>query len=136
MSVNLSVIQLAEKYNSQIRNTEPNAKAERIINELQTTLLRFWGAGVDPKLLLPARRQQEYRSVRISSTCAVKRPDSVPAEGLYHPAVALSDRERNYQGDMDDNYLYKTYQHDGRDYPQGVWVLEVRCGRLGRIKGS
>jgi hypothetical protein len=33
----------------------------------------------------PARRQQEYRTLRIALTCPVKRPSDVPSDGLYHP---------------------------------------------------
>jgi hypothetical protein len=74
----------------------------------------------------PARRQQEYRTLRIALTCPVKRPSDVPSDGLYHPLPPYEVREKRLDGTLRDNYLYKTYLHKKKHYPQGVWVLDIQ----------
>ncbi len=73
---------------------------------------------------MPPRRQQEYRSLRIALSCPIERPENVPIDGLYHPQPSDEIREKREDGTFQDNYLYKTYFHDGEHYPSGVWVLE------------
>ncbi len=74
----------------------------------------------------PARRQQEYRSLRIALTCPVKRPSDVPQDGLCHPLPPPEVREKRGNGTIKDNYLYFTYTHKKKRYPQGVWVLDIQ----------
>jgi hypothetical protein len=81
-----------------------------------------WSLMVD----LPARRQQEYRTTRIALTCPVKRPDSVSPDGLYHPLPPAQVREKRRDGTLKDNYLYFTYIHNKKHYPQGIWVLDIQ----------
>jgi hypothetical protein len=75
---------------------------------------------------IPARRQQEYRTLRMALTCPVKRPESVPPDGLYHPLPPAPVREKHWDGTIKDNYLYFTYVHEKKTYPQGVWVLDIQ----------
>ncbi|MEO8891094.1 MAG: hypothetical protein ABI417_06100 [Coleofasciculaceae cyanobacterium] len=74
----------------------------------------------------PARRQQEYRTLRIALTCPVKRPLDVPSDGLYHPLPPVEVREKHWDGTLKDNYLYKTYVYKKKHYPEGVWVLDIQ----------
>ncbi|MBD2254710.1 hypothetical protein [Nostoc parmelioides] len=74
----------------------------------------------------PARRQQEYRTLKIALSCPINRPESVPADGLYHPLPQNEVREKRWDGTIKDNYLYKTYVHEKKHYPEGVWVLDVQ----------
>ena len=75
---------------------------------------------------LPPRRQQEYRTTRIALTCPVKRPPDVPQNGLYHPLPPYEVREKEWDGTLKDNYLYKTYNHKKKPYPEGVWVMDIQ----------
>ena len=74
---------------------------------------------------IPPRRQQEYRNLRIALSCPVERPADLPPDSYYHPPLPLEQREKFPDGTCQDNYLYKTYIHDGQTYPDGVWILEV-----------
>ncbi|HEY9761407.1 MAG TPA: hypothetical protein V6D07_02720 [Trichocoleus sp.] len=76
-------------------------------------------------LLEPPRRQQEFRTRRIALACPIQRPASVPPDGLYHPLPPDEVRERNQNGLIIDNYLYRTYQRQGKYYPDGVWVKQI-----------
>jgi len=75
---------------------------------------------------LPARRQQEYRTARIALSCPITRPEGVPQNGLCHPLPPLEAREKRRDGTIKDNYVYKTYVHKKKHYPEGVWVLDVQ----------
>lgn len=75
---------------------------------------------------IPPRRQQEYRTARMALTCPVKRPIDVPLHGLYHPLPPYEVREKGWDGTLKDNYLYKTYNHKKKHYPDGVWVLDIQ----------
>ncbi|MGP1386910.1 MAG: hypothetical protein ACTS2F_25360 [Thainema sp.] len=77
-------------------------------------------------LLEPPRRQQELRTRRIALACNIKRPESVPPDGLYHPLPPEELRQRNQDGLIVDNYLCHVYTHNGRHYPDGVWIKQVR----------
>jgi hypothetical protein len=53
---------------------------------------------------MPARRQEEYRSLQISLCCPIVRPADVPVDGLYHPLPPDEVRLRSYNGSLEDNY--------------------------------
>ena len=75
---------------------------------------------------MPARRQEEYRSLRLSLCCPIERPHEVPSNGLYHPLPPLELRAKHYDGSLGDNYLCKTYSHKGEFYKDGIWVLDIQ----------
>ncbi len=75
---------------------------------------------------MPARRQAESRSLKISLSCPIKRPKEVPLDGLYHPLPPDEKREKRYDNSVKDNYLYKTYIYKGRFYKNGLWVLDIQ----------
>ena len=74
----------------------------------------------------PARRQEECRSLRVWLSCPTERPSEVPADGLFHPLPSNQERALNRHGQLDDNYLYKTYVRKGQYHPEGIWVLDIR----------
>ena len=75
--------------------------------------------------LFPARRQEEYRSMRVALSCPIQPPEEIPPGGVIFPLPPPEVRVRNKRRDIADNYLYRTYHYEGRDYPDGVWVMEV-----------
>lgn len=75
---------------------------------------------------MPARRQEEARSWRISLDCPVERPAGIPEHGFYHPLPPDQVREQDDENRIDDNYLYKTYTREGKVYPEGIWVLDIQ----------
>jgi hypothetical protein len=75
--------------------------------------------------LFPARRQQEYRSMRVALSCPIQPPEEIPPGGVIFPLPPPELRDRNKRRDIADNYLYRTYHYEGRHYPDGVWVMEV-----------
>lgn len=74
---------------------------------------------------LPPRRQQAYATTRIALSCPLERPSDVPLDGCYFPLPPSEAREKNHDGTLADNYLYKTYAYKGEAYPQGLWILEL-----------
>lgn len=74
---------------------------------------------------LPARRQSDYRTTRIALSCPIVRPADVSVEGYYFPLPPPEEREKNHDGTLADNYLYRTYLYKDKVYPEGVWVLEL-----------
>lgn len=84
----------------------------------------------------PPRRQQEFRTRRIASACSITRPEDVPLDGLYHPLPPLEVRELDAEGRPKDNYLYKTYSHQGKYYPEGVWVRQITNYKTNRTYGQ
>ena len=74
----------------------------------------------------PARRQEEFHSLRVWLSCPTERPSEVPLDGLFHPLPINQERALNRHGQLDDNYLYKTYVRKGQYYPDGTWVLDIR----------
>ncbi|XGW00859.1 MAG: hypothetical protein ACAF41_33320 (plasmid) [Leptolyngbya sp. BL-A-14] len=74
---------------------------------------------------LPPRRQKAYRTTKIALSCPVKCPADVPPDGCYFPLPPPEEREKNHDGTLADNYLYKTYLYKGKAYPQGLWILEL-----------
>lgn len=75
----------------------------------------------------PALRQQVDRSTKIALSCPIIRPDYVPEAGLCYPLPPDKVREKDSQGKVIDNYIYRTYHFKGQNYPEGVWIREV-CG--------
>ena len=84
---------------------------------------------------IPAHRQQVYRSLRIALSCPIERPETVPPEGYYFPVPPDEFRERDTNGKLTDNYLYKTYHFRGKNYPEGLWVLELRSYKTAKTYG-
>ena len=74
---------------------------------------------------LPPRRQKAYRTTRIALSCPLARPAKVPPDGCYFPLPPPEEREKNHDGTLADNYLYKTYLYKGTVYLQGIWILEL-----------
>jgi len=85
---------------------------------------------------MPARRQEEYRSLRVSLCCPLKRPGDVPPNGLYHPLPPKEVRQRHHDGSLADNYLHKTYAYKNSNYPDGTWVLDVQEYKTSNTYGS
>jgi hypothetical protein len=75
---------------------------------------------------MPARRQEEYRSLKISLCCPLERPTDVPPNGVYHPLPPEEVHLRHHDGSLADNYLHKTYAYKNSNYPNGVWVLDIQ----------
>ena len=82
-----------------------------------------WSALTD----MPARRQEELRSWKISLSCPKDRPslEEIPSGRCYHPLLPDQEREQDDDNFVADNYLYKTYIRNGRSYPEGIWVLDI-----------
>lgn len=75
---------------------------------------------------MPARRQEEHRSLRISLSCPLERSADVPRNGLYHPLLPLEAREQHYDGKLQDNYLCKTYAYKNGNFADAVWILDIQ----------
>ncbi|MCF4967147.1 hypothetical protein [Nostoc sp. CMAA1605] len=84
---------------------------------------------------MPARRQEEYRNLKISLSCPIQRPKDVPPDGLYHPLPPGRKREKRYDGSVGDNYLYKTYSHKGKFYKHGIWILDIQAYKNWKVYG-
>ncbi|MDX2216861.1 MAG: hypothetical protein SFY66_26580 [Oculatellaceae cyanobacterium bins.114] len=74
---------------------------------------------------VPPRRQFDLRTTKVALSCPLKRPDDVPIDGYYFPLPPPAVRDKDHDGTVADNYLYKTYIHKGKLYPEGIWVLEL-----------
>jgi len=85
---------------------------------------------------MPARRQDEYRNLKISLTCPIKKPKEVPIDGLYHPLLPDEKREKRYDNSIEDNYIYKTYVHQGKFYEHGIWVLDIQSHKNWKVYGA
>ncbi|MBC1239469.1 hypothetical protein [Nostoc sp. 2RC] len=85
---------------------------------------------------LPARRQEEYRELKVALSCPIERPQDIPPNGLYQPLPPDNQRERKYNGMVIDNYLYFTYKHDNHYYPQGIWVIDTRKYKTRKTYGK
>jgi hypothetical protein len=75
---------------------------------------------------IPPLRQQVDRSLKIALSCPIVRPQEVPPDGVYYPLPPDEVRQRNGVGQVDDNYVYHSYVLNGRRYPEGIWIREVR----------
>lgn len=102
------------------RNSSGVFHAARPLAQFHATFL-MWA----DVLLEPPRRQQEARSRRVALSCPIKRPVSVPANGVYHPLPPDEVRERDRDGVIADNYLYRVYERNGVYYPEGIWVKQI-----------
>lgn len=76
---------------------------------------------------VPARRQNVYRTTRISLSCPVQRPASVPIGGLYFPLPDSTLREHHPDGTIADNYLARIYSYKDQVFPEGRWMLQIYC---------
>ena len=88
------------------------------------SLQRFlqWGSMV----IYPARRQEEPCSLKLALSCPLPKPEGIPEGGWILPLPAPHQRERDAEGVLIDNYLFRTYHHQGEDYPEGVYVLDIQ----------
>jgi hypothetical protein len=102
----------------------------RIIAKSHLLYLLFVDLG-----LLPPGRQQEPRTYRIALSCPIQRPDTVPEDGVYWPLPPDWAREKGRNGTIRDNYLHRTYHHDGQVYEQGIWVFETRDYKTKKCHG-
>jgi hypothetical protein len=84
----------------------------------------------------PPRRQQEFRTRRVALTCPIDRPSDVPVNGFYHPLLPNEVRERSSDGSLEDNYLYRTYNHNGIHYPEGVWIRQITQYKTSKAYGQ
>ena len=84
----------------------------------------------------PARRQQEARTCKVGLVCPVERPQEVPAAGFYHPLLPPEVRDQRSDGTLGDNYLYRTYNLEGKVYPQGVWVRQICAYKTRKFHGK
>ena len=75
---------------------------------------------------LPARRQEEYRELKVTLSCPIERPKYIPPDGLYQPLPPNEQRSQGKRGEVIDNFLYFTYSLDNKFYPQGIWVLDTQ----------
>ncbi len=93
-----------------------------IAKSAQRFLAWFFLAG------LPARRQEEYRDLKLALSCPVQRPpfSELPEKGVYHPLPPSTMRDQRHDGTIKDNYIYKTYVHNGKFYESGLWVLDIQ----------
>jgi len=83
----------------------------------------------------PARRQYDVRTTKLALSCPVKRPEDVPADGCYFPVPPPAVRDKNHDGTIKDNYLYKTYVYRGKSYLEGIWVWELCSYKTDEIHG-
>ena len=81
-----------------------------------------WGLMV----VYPARRQEEHRSLKLALSCPVQKPLGIPEGGWILPLPLPHQRERDVNGVLVDNYLFRTYHHWGKDYPEGIYVLDIQ----------
>lgn len=86
---------------------------------------------------LPARRQEEYRSLKLALSCPIQRPPlpHLPADGVYHPLPPVHAREQRQNGTLADNFLYKAYVHLGTFYPDGLWVMDIQVYKTVTVYG-
>ncbi len=85
--------------------------------------------------LIPARRQEEHRTLKLPLTCPINRPADLPPDGWVLPLPPDSQRERDAKGVVMDNFLYRTYSHNGKDYPDGIYVLDIQNYKTRSIYG-
>lgn len=84
---------------------------------------------------LPARRQQVFRTAKISLSCPLQRPDSVPPDDFYFPLPPSGIREKNHDGTFADNYFCKVYAYKDRVYPEGMWLLQICADKTDDVYG-
>jgi len=84
---------------------------------------------------VPPRRQSEHRSIKVALSCSINRPKDVPIDGLFFPVLPPSARDAAMDGSPADNFLYRVYEFNGKSYPEGVWILEIRDFKTDQIYG-
>lgn len=85
---------------------------------------------------LPPTRQSNYRETKIALSCPRQRPAEVPPHGLYLPPLAVEYRDKLRDGQLGDNFLYRVYQHEGTNYPEGIYVLEFNKYKTKKYYGK
>ena len=88
------------------------------------SLQRFLQLG--SMVIYPARRQEEPCSLKLALSCSLPKPEGIPEGGWILPLPTPHQRERDAEGVLIDNYLFRTYHHQGKDYPEGVYVLDIQ----------
>ncbi|MDA0268395.1 MAG: hypothetical protein O3A14_15915 [Cyanobacteria bacterium] len=86
--------------------------------------------------LIPARRQKTLRTTRIATCCPVQRPESVPADGLYHPIPPDAVLSKRHDGSVAENWLCRVYAYGGQTYPGGAWLHIVRNYKTWKTHGD
>ena len=84
---------------------------------------------------MPARRQEEYRDLKVALSCPVKRPSDVSLYGCYYPLPPDKAREQRTDGCPQDNYLYKTYTHGRKYHKEAIWVLDIQNYKMRKRYG-
>jgi hypothetical protein len=87
---------------------------------------------------MPARRQEEYRDLKLALSCPVQRPSALnlPENGVCHPLPPVEVRDQRHDGTVEDNYIYKTYFYNGKSYKDGLWVLDIQEYKMVNKYGS
>lgn len=86
--------------------------------------------------LIPARRQKTLRTTRVATCCPVQRPESVPADGLYHPIPPDAMLSKRHDGSVAENWLCRVYAYGGQTYPEGAWLHIVRSYKTWKTHGD
>lgn len=75
---------------------------------------------------MPARRQQDLRSLKIANACQLSSPPDVPEGGCVFPLPPNSEREKDGDGFPVDNFLIHVYEYKDKSYPEGafLWILD------------
>ena len=107
---------LPKSKNNKLREGSAITKSE------QRFLVWFLLAGI------PARRQEEYRNLKLPLSCPVQRPSAsdLPENGVHYPLPPAEVRDQRYDGTVEDNYIYKTYFYKGKLHKGGLWVLDIQ----------
>jgi hypothetical protein len=84
----------------------------------------------------PPTRQSNYRDTKIALSCLIQRPEEVPPDGLYLPPIERDYREKLRDGQLGDNCLYRVYEHEGKPYPEGVYVIEFNKYKTKKYYGK
>jgi len=84
---------------------------------------------------IPARRQEEYRSLQVALFCPIDRPSEVPPDGLYQPLPPAEARKKNRDGSFQDNFIYKTYVYQNIYYESGIWILDIQSYKTSNFYG-
>lgn len=56
--------------------------------------------------------------------------------GYYFPLLPPEVREKNQDGTMADNFLYRTYRYCDKVYPEGIWILELAAYKTDKLHGT
>lgn len=86
--------------------------------------------------IIMARRQKSLRTSKISLSCPVQRPASVPADGLYHPIAPDTLLRKRRDGSVQENWLCRVYTYQGVSYPDGAWLWVLRDYKTWKTHGD